>query len=63
MMLAPGGVHVTYGAMGMQPVSVPAGLLIFKDIRFVGFWLSGSSRQKKACLRKPFSCIHSRHLP
>ncbi len=37
--LAPGGVHVTYGAMSRQPVKVPNGLLIFKDLTFHGFWL------------------------
>ncbi len=37
--LAPGGVHVTYGAMSRQPFKAPAGLLIFKDISFQGFWL------------------------
>ncbi len=37
--LAPGGVHVTYGAMSRQPVKVPNGLLIFKDLAFHGFWL------------------------
>jgi trans-2-enoyl-CoA reductase len=31
---------VTYGGMAKQPVALPVGLLIFKDIRFVGFWLS-----------------------
>lgn len=39
--LVPGGTHVTYGAMALQPVSLPASLLIFKDITFKGFWLSG----------------------
>lgn len=38
--LAAGGTMVTYGAMARKPVTLPAGLLIFKDIRFVGFWLS-----------------------
>ena len=38
--LAPGGVVVTYGAMGRQPLKIPNGLLIFKDLRFVGFWLT-----------------------
>ena len=32
---------VTYGGMSMQPVSIPTGLMIFKDIRAHGFWLSG----------------------
>lgn len=31
---------VSYGGMSKQPVALPLGLLIFKDIRFVGFWLS-----------------------
>ncbi|KAI0395563.1 NAD(P)-binding protein [Xylariaceae sp. FL0594] len=38
--LASGGTMVTYGGMSKQPVNLPTGLLIFKDIRFVGFWLS-----------------------
>jgi trans-2-enoyl-CoA reductase len=32
---------VTYGAMSMQPLSLPTGLLIFKDLTFKGYWLSG----------------------
>ena len=39
--LREGGTLVTYGAMSLQPLTVPAGLLIFRDLRFVGFWLSG----------------------
>lgn len=38
--LGPGGTMVTYGGMAKQPVTIPTGLLIFKDLRFVGFWLS-----------------------
>jgi mitochondrial enoyl-[acyl-carrier protein] reductase / trans-2-enoyl-CoA reductase len=38
--LAAHGTHVTYGAMGRQPVRLPNGLLIFKDISFRGFWVS-----------------------
>lgn len=38
--LAPGSHLVTYGAMSKQPVSLPAGLLIFKNIVFDGFWVS-----------------------
>ncbi|KAI3321602.1 NAD(P)-binding protein [Xylariaceae sp. AK1471] len=38
--LGTGGTMVTYGGMARQPVVLPTGLLIFKDIRFVGFWLS-----------------------
>ncbi|KAI1329970.1 hypothetical protein F5Y16DRAFT_364566 [Xylariaceae sp. FL0255] len=38
--LGQSGTLVTYGGMSRQPVNLPTGLLIFKDIRFVGFWLS-----------------------
>ncbi|KAI9845033.1 MAG: mitochondrial 2-enoyl thioester reductase [Thelocarpon superellum] len=40
--LAPGaGAHmVTYGAMAKQPLVLPAGLLIFSDVAFHGFWVS-----------------------
>ncbi|KAL8801224.1 MAG: hypothetical protein Q9182_004618 [Xanthomendoza sp. 2 TL-2023] len=35
-----GGTMVTYGAMGKTPLRVGASMLIFKDLRFVGFWVS-----------------------
>jgi trans-2-enoyl-CoA reductase len=38
--LGEGGTMVTYGAMSKKPVMLPTGLLIFKDLRFRGFWLS-----------------------
>jgi trans-2-enoyl-CoA reductase len=38
--LASHGTHVTFGAMSLQPVRVPNGLLIFKDLRFRGFWIT-----------------------
>ncbi|KAG6144790.1 hypothetical protein E4U38_001746 [Claviceps purpurea] len=38
--LGEGASMVSYGGMSRQPVALPLGLLIFKDIRFVGFWLS-----------------------
>jgi trans-2-enoyl-CoA reductase len=38
--LRPGGTHVTYGAMSREPFTVPAGMLIFSDLRFVGFWVT-----------------------
>ena len=37
--LGEGSPHVTYGAMGRQPLKIPNGLLIFKNISFRGFWL------------------------
>jgi trans-2-enoyl-CoA reductase len=38
--LAPGGTLVTYGAMSRQPLRIPNGLVIFKDLRWRGFWIS-----------------------
>lgn len=48
--LSESGYLVTYGAMSKQPVMLPTGLLIFKDLRFHGFWLSrwaNANRQGK----------------
>jgi trans-2-enoyl-CoA reductase len=39
-LLAPGATHVTYGAMARRPVTIPNGLLIFKDLQFRGMWLT-----------------------
>ena len=38
--LANGGVIVTFGAMSKQPLRIPNGLLIFKDLSWRGFWLT-----------------------
>lgn len=52
--LAPGGKMITYGAMSKQPVQLPTGLLIFKNIGFEGFWVSKWSEskpeEKEACV-------------
>jgi NADPH:quinone reductase-like Zn-dependent oxidoreductase len=39
-LLAPGGTHVTYGAMARQALKVPNGMLIFKGLTLRGFWLT-----------------------
>ncbi|XP_047648893.1 enoyl-[acyl-carrier-protein] reductase, mitochondrial isoform X2 [Phacochoerus africanus] len=38
--LAPGGTMVTYGGMAKQPVVASVSLLIFKDLKLRGFWMS-----------------------
>jgi len=38
--LAREGVLVTYGAMGRQPMRIPNGLLIFKNLVWTGFWIT-----------------------
>ena len=54
--LAFGSPLVTYGAMSKQPVNLPMGLLIFKDINFHGFWVSRWSeknpKEKDACVQE-----------
>ena len=39
-LLDPGAAMVTYGAMSKQPVMLPTGMLIFKEVNFAGFWVS-----------------------
>ena len=46
--LGDGGTLMTYGAMSRQPLRLPNGLLIFQDIRAVGFWFSRWSRRASA---------------
>lgn len=38
--LAADGTMVTYGAMSLQPLKIPNGMLIFKNLRFTGFWVN-----------------------
>lgn len=32
--------HITYGAMGRKPITLPNGLLIFRDLRVRGLWVT-----------------------
>jgi len=56
--LAPGGMMITFGAMSKQPLKIPNGLLIFKDLKFAGFWLN---RWRKtaghAALRETYAAL------
>ncbi len=38
--LAPEATMVTYGAMSLDPVTIPNGMLIFKNLKFTGFWVN-----------------------
>ena len=38
--LAPNGTIVTYGAMSLQPLRIPNGLLIFKNLSWRGIWIN-----------------------
>lgn len=52
-LLGNGGTVVTYGAMALQPNKLPNGFLIFRDLRFRGFWLSRFEKEQ------PREQIHS----
>lgn len=39
-LLAPGGAHVTYGAMSRRSLKVPNKFLIFKNLEIRGYWLT-----------------------
>lgn len=39
-LLTEGGTHITYGAMGRKPLTVPNGPLIFNDIQIRGLWVT-----------------------
>ena len=39
-LLGSDGIHITYGAMGRRPLTVPNGLLIFKNLQLRGLWIT-----------------------
>jgi NADPH:quinone reductase-like Zn-dependent oxidoreductase len=39
-LLRESGTHITYGAMGRKPVTISNSLLIFRDIRVCGLWVT-----------------------
>ena len=46
--VAPEATIVTFGAMGLQPLRVPNGLVIFKNLHFTGFWVNKWYEQASA---------------
>jgi NADPH:quinone reductase-like Zn-dependent oxidoreductase len=65
--LASGGTLVTFGAMGRQPLKIPNGLLIFRDLRFTGFWLtrwmkSSSAEEKQRMFARLAELVESGRL-
>ena len=44
-LLCDGGMHVTYGAMSRQKLSLPNRFLIFQQLTFTGFWLTRWTRE------------------
>jgi mitochondrial enoyl-[acyl-carrier protein] reductase / trans-2-enoyl-CoA reductase len=65
--LAPGGTLVSFGAMSLQPLKIPTGLLIFKDLRFRGIWInkwydSATSSERMETFRSLFDMASRRLL-
>ncbi|BFZ60954.1 mitochondrial 2-enoyl thioester reductase [Saitoella coloradoensis] len=60
-LLGNGGHIVTYGAMARQPLSLPASLLIFKDIKAHGFWMTrfynGHDKERQDMLDEIFGWV------
>jgi mitochondrial enoyl-[acyl-carrier protein] reductase / trans-2-enoyl-CoA reductase len=55
------GTLVTYGAMARQPLKIPNGLLIFRNLSFQGFWLrrwkETASREKLIHTMASLACL------
>src|ERR1044071_7260665 len=65
--LAPGGTLVSFGAMSLQPLKIPTGLLIFKDLRFRGIWINkwydnATAPERMAALNPIFDMARRRLL-
>ncbi len=39
-LLTENGIHITYGAMARKPVTIPNGLLIFRNLQLRGLWIT-----------------------
>ena len=64
--LAPDATMVTYGAMSLDPVTIPNGMLIFKNLKFTGFWVNkwydGATAAERAAAFAPLFEISRRGL-
>lgn len=64
--LAPEATLVTYGAMSLQPLRIPNGLLIFKNLSFRGFWVNkwydAASAEERAATFAPLFELAKRGL-
>jgi trans-2-enoyl-CoA reductase len=64
--LAPEATIVTYGAMSLQPMCIPNGMLIFKNLRFTGFWVNkwydGATAKERAETFAPLFAMAQRGL-
>lgn len=47
-----GATLVTYGGMSREPVTIPTGPLIFKDLRLRGFWMTEWSKKHRTSVER-----------
>jgi mitochondrial enoyl-[acyl-carrier protein] reductase / trans-2-enoyl-CoA reductase len=64
--LAFGGTMVSFGAMSLQPIKIPTGLFIFKDLRMRGIWINywydHATMQERMAAFKPLFGMAKRGL-
>jgi trans-2-enoyl-CoA reductase len=64
--LSDGGTMVSFGSMSLQPLKVPIGLLIFKDLRLRGIWINRwydeASREERMAAFQPLFKMSQRGL-
>ncbi|MFA7233527.1 MAG: 2-enoyl thioester reductase domain-containing protein [Terrimicrobiaceae bacterium] len=60
--LALGGTMITFGAMSKQALKIPNGLLIFKDLKFGGFWLNRWRKNAGNAARQETYAALAHHL-
>ena len=64
--LAAEATMVTYGAMSLEPICIPNGMLIFKNLRFTGFWVNkwydGATAAQRAETFTPLFAMAQRGL-
>jgi len=60
--LAAGGTMVTFGGMSKQPLKIPNGLLIFKGLKFEGFWLKRWRETASPAIRQETYAALAAHL-
>lgn len=61
-MLADRGTHVTYGALTFDPISVSPVDMIFRNIKVVGYWMTGSQSKTLDLNNKKAKITEAVHL-
>ena len=65
--LAPGGTVVTYGGMSKRPLTIPTDLIVYKQLKLVGFWMAAwyaerGAGEKERMITEIVGMIRSKQL-